>query len=106
MRAGSLRHKITIEQVTEARTGSGAVTETWETVVTLRAEKNPLSGREYFDSLQVQEANQVRFKTRYYPGLNTKMRLVHNGVNYDIHSIINPQERNKELLFLGVEYGD
>lgn len=104
MRAGLLRHKIEIEQVTETRTSSGAVTETWAVFATVRARVESLTGREYFAAQQVQAENQKRFTIRYIPGITYKMRIKYNSNYYDITSIINPDERNRELILMGIDY--
>ena len=106
IRSGNLHKKITIQQVTEGRTESGAVTETWSTFAEPFASVEPVSGREYFAAQQVQAENTVKFRIRYQRGINPKMRILYNDNVYDIQSIINGSERNDELLIMAALYVD
>lgn len=104
MRTGQLRHKIRIEQVTETRTNSGAIAETWGNFKTVRAEVIPQSGREYFNNSQVSSQETARFNIHYTPGITTKMRIIFNNRTYDIHEVINNREHNRFITMVGVEY--
>ncbi len=55
--------------------------ETWATVT-------PLRGREFFAAAQVHQEDTVRFQLRFLAGLDSSMRIVHAGLNYDITSIV------------------
>lgn len=104
VRAGQMRHLIDIEEVTETRTTSGAVTEVWAVFKNVRAEIIPVSGKEYFAAQTTNAQNTTKFNIRYVEGINTKMRIVHKTRIYDIHSIINYKERSRSMTLMGVEY--
>ena len=99
-----MRHTIQIEEVTETRTSSGAVTESWSVKHIVRAEILPVSGREYFSAQTVNAQNTVKFNIRYLPGLTTKMRIVFKGRVFDLQTIINHKETNHSLSLMGVEH--
>lgn len=101
VRAGQLRKRITIQNTTASQDAYGAEAITWENFAVHRAaEVTPLSGREFFDAQQTQGSIEVRFKIRYIKGITSKMRILYNGEGYDIQSVINLNERNRELQIL------
>lgn len=103
MRAGALRHKITIQETTESRDSVGSVINTWSTFLTARAELNPRIGKEYFDSDRLNADNTVLFRIRYRTGIGTKQRISWDSRIFNITSLINLRERNKEILILATE---
>lgn len=104
MKAGRLRHKIVIETVTEGRDAMGGITESWATHATVRASVEPLIGKEYFAAQAVTTANQVKFRIRYLSTVTTKMRINYDSKIYDIQSIANHRDLNREMVIMGVEY--
>lgn len=101
MRAGLLRKRITIQNTTATRDSYGAENITWEDFAVNRpAQVTPLSGREFFDAQQTQSGIEVRFNIRYIKGIKPKMRVLYNGEGYDIQSVINLEERNREIQIL------
>lgn len=103
MRCGNLRHKIVIQTTTPTQSGSGALTDVWSTYATLRAEIEPKGGREFFDARQVNAEIDIVFNVRYYSGITPKMRVSWNSRTFDIQSVINPMERNIEMLIACTE---
>ena len=106
IRSGNLNKRITIQQVAETKTSSGASLETWTTFDRPYASIEPLVGREGFNSEQVQGEYTVRFRIRYQAGINSKMRVLYDGVIYDIAPPINPRQANDELLLMAVVHVD
>ena len=103
MRAGRLNKKITIQQTTETQSSIGEVINTWATFAIVWAAIEPLLGREYFESQQVNAEETIRFRIRYVAGITPKMRISWHSRLFDIRSIINVRERNQELLLMAVE---
>jgi len=104
MRIGKLRHRITFQQRTTTQNSYGELTETWADYATRWASVEPLKGREYFSAKQTQAEVDVRFRCRYLSGLNTAdFRIKYGSRIYDIVSIINVDERNKELIIMAKE---
>lgn len=103
IRAGKLRHEIVIQKTTQTQSTSGAFVDSWATFATVRASIEPLNGKEYFDSQQVNAEENIRFRIRYLPNLTTKMRISWDSRIFDIRSIINTNERNRELILMVVE---
>lgn len=103
MRAGRLREVISFQRRTESLDGYGDDRGTWTDLATVRAQVEPLTGREFFASQQTQSEVSVRVVCRYSPdiaGVTVKDRIKHGDVYYDIRSIINVNSRNTELQFM------
>lgn len=102
MRAGPLRHRITLEDRVVVLDSDGARTETWEDAfgLLLPAEINPLSGGELVAAAAVQSKVAVRIRIRYRPGVTETMRAVHRGVCYGIEAVVPDRDSGVEYLTL------
>lgn len=97
IQAGKLRHKITIEALTETRNSSGGEKFIWQPICTVQAEIIPLSGKSLFAAQQNHSEVTGIIKMRFRADITAKMRAVYNNKIYSIHALINVGERNKEL---------
>jgi SPP1 family predicted phage head-tail adaptor len=97
MRAGKLDHKIALQESTPVRSTTGNVTYTWSNFAEPWAEIEPKGGRELFEARTVPEIDLV-IKIRYVPGINSKMRVYWNSREFDILSILNIKEHNRDML--------
>ena len=84
MRAGLLRHRITIQSVAEAQNSLGEAIETWSTFATVAASVDPISSRDRIAASQLEEPISYRARMRYLAGVTGKMRVVFDGVTYNI----------------------
>ncbi|MFK7695401.1 phage head closure protein [Paenibacillus sp. HJGM_3] len=100
MEAGRLRHRITLEQFTTSPDGAGGVTEAWVAFETVWAAVEPLRGREMVEHQQIQSGVTHRVRRRYRSGINSKMRIKFGGRIFRIDSVINPDERNREMQLM------
>jgi len=105
MRAGSLRHRVSVEHFTSTQNEYGEPVETWSEFLEIWAAREDLTGREYFSSQQVNAEVTTRFRTRYVPGLSAKMRLNDAGTFYEILSVQDPDGRNSSLILLTKRLG-
>lgn len=96
MLAHRLRHRVAVQQVVEAQNpDTGARTELWvdyqltdgTLMNAVPAEVLTGAGREYVQSGATQSEYNARMNLRWFPNLNTKMRIVWDGSTYDIVSI-------------------
>ena len=109
MRAGTLRHRITIEEKTGTSDGMGGFTNTWSDLHSCAAAIWPLSAREQSDSLKLELNINYRIRIRH-PRINltADMRIKwHDPIAgadkyFNIVSIINPDERNIMIDFLAL----
>lgn len=105
MRAGPLRHQITIESKTVTRGTLGGTSESWTTFVTTMAQISPLRGREYFEAQATQNSTEYKIITRYVEGVTAGMRVSYNGDVYNITAVINPDLRNRYLELMATKGG-
>ena len=100
MKIGKLRHRILIEQAAETRDADGSVIEAWSAYATVQASIEPLSAREYFAAQSTQADVTHRINLRYLAGVTPKMRVSYGSRLFDILSVINVGERNRELQLI------
>ena len=101
MRAGQLRHRVTIERRTEVDDGAGGSVETWATFATVWAAVIPLTGRELFAAQQVASTVSHRIEMRYLAGvLAGTMRAKHETRVLNIRTVMNIDERDRETHLL------
>jgi SPP1 family predicted phage head-tail adaptor len=103
MRGGSLRHRIVVERPVEAQAADGSIVTTWETFATAWASIEPLVGREYFAQQREQATVSHKIRMRYLPGITHKIRLVWGSRAFEIESVLNVAERNRELVLMANE---
>lgn len=107
MRSGELRHIIVIqhqqETITNAATGARGLG--WVTFVDdVPAAMVPASGREFRAADATQAETLTRCKIRELPGVTAKMRVVHEGRNYNIRAIL-PDPKFKRHINLMLAEG-
>ena len=86
-KAGNLNHRIRIERRVKTENSRGEVVYDWAKVVNLRAEKNPLRGREFFAAAQMQSEITTRWRIRWRNDIDDTMRVVEltgQAMLYDI----------------------
>ena len=103
MQAGKRAHYIIIQQVSESADARGEMTQTWSEYANAWAEIKPVRGREYFQAHAENVAADTRIILPYLPGITSKMRVKFKSRIYDIETVINIDERNRELNLMCVE---
>lgn len=103
MRAGRLRFKVKIEKTTQTFGSPGVTTDVWSTFATVWADIQPATGKEFFSSAELQSEVTHQIRIRQLDGVTTKMRIVYNSRIFKIESVLNRDERNKELVFMCTE---
>lgn len=108
MRAGTLRHKVTLQERTETQDSTGAVTWSWSDVASVWASVEPLNGREYLQASQLQSTVSTRIRIRHREGITSKMRVkfIPNPrapseiKYYDIRAVVPVREANWEIVLM------
>ena len=103
MRAGRLRQRITIQQLTttqDANTGEGI--ESWADHVTLWADVRPLNAREYIAAAATQAQLNAMVTIRYRSDIVPTMRIVYNGKTYNIDGVLPDSRSGREWLTIPV----
>lgn len=99
--AGHLRFQVSIQKPTPTLNNLNEPEITWTDVSTgVWASIEPLRGREYFAAKQVNAEIDARITMRYRAGVQTDYRILHGSNEYYIVSIINVEERNRELQLM------
>lgn len=94
MRAGALRHRVTVEQFETSLGSDGERTEAWvDQFGLIPAEIAPLSGRELIAAAAVQAKVTTRIRIRYRPGVVPSMRVTHRGIHYGVEAVV-PDNRS------------
>jgi SPP1 family predicted phage head-tail adaptor len=100
MKMAKLRHRIRIERVTETKDIDSLAIETSLTYTAVQASIKPISGREYFAAQSTQADVTHRIGLRYLSGVTPKMHVGYGTRIFDILSVINADERNRELQLM------
>lgn len=104
MEAGKLRHRVYLQSKSATRDSYGAEVVTWVTEKTVWAAIEPLFGREYFLAHQTQADVDYRIRIRYYDGLRPDWRILFGTRIFEIKSVINMVERDREMILMCKEY--
>jgi SPP1 family predicted phage head-tail adaptor len=107
MRAGALRHRVTIEEpIIEIDSDDGMQSQTWEPFASMiSAEIVPLSGRELIAAQAVQSRVTTRIRIRNRPGVTAAMRVVHRQSIYNIAAIVPDPVSGTDYMTLMCETG-
>jgi len=99
MRAGKLRHRVTIQTPTVTTT-RGQETTTWTTYDTVWASIEPLYGREYWEAAKINSEITAKITMRWRRGIKPQMRCVYGPRIFEIISIIDDQQLNRQLQLM------
>jgi len=97
MNIGRLDRKIFIEQTVSVQNNYGEFVDIWQTFHICLANIQAAGGSERYEANTETATNKVKFKIRYFAGINEAMRVKYNDGIYDIYQI---QELGREGLFL------
>lgn len=109
MRAGAMRHRITLQQRSTAQDALGEQSTDWSDLTTIWSDITPASGRELFiaDGMhtEVSHVIRIRYQDRFAdPKYVATLRAVYvtKGVTriFNIHACTNAGERNFELQLM------
>lgn len=100
MRAGRLRHRVTLQSPQVTRDDHGQAVRTWRNERGVAAAVEPLRGREYIAARQVAAETLVRVVIRYWSRVSTDWRVVHGTATYEIESVINVDGRCVEMQLM------
>jgi SPP1 family predicted phage head-tail adaptor len=108
MRAGAMRHRVQIQDQSTTLDTFGGQPLTWTTLATIWADIQPLSAREKEASQAINVEVTHEITIRYQAQFNdTKAmaarRLVYGSRLFNIHGILNVDERNKQMTILASE---
>lgn len=103
MNPGELRHRITIQQPTEIKDQYKRPVTGWADFAMVWAAVEPLRGREYLLAQNTNTELTVRVRIRYLKGVTPGMRVLYGGRVFDIQSVIDVDERHREMHLMCAE---
>ena len=102
--AGRRDKRITIQQMVQATTEGGEVTETPLNIATgIWAAIKPLDARETWQAKQSQATTTHTITILYIPGITSRMRAVRGSRTFNFESVVNVDEANRELVITATE---
>lgn len=97
-RAGELRHRVAIEELTVTVKDSGGSTKAWTEVARRWMNIRPMQGTELAEARQVVGNVTHKVRMRYYDGLTAKKhRLVFGTRTFQIAAVVNVEERGVQM---------
>ena len=106
MRAGRLRHRVDLQQLSPSLNSMGEESETWTTYSTVSADVQPISGTERLAVQQAQADMTHKVTMRYRKGLTVEHRILHKSRVLNITAVQNVDESNRTLIIDCVEQVD
>lgn len=103
IRAGKLRHRIGIQQVSEVPDEFGGITRTWSTIATRRASISPLRGRERDQARQVTPELSHKIVMRHFEGLTPKHRIEFDSRTFEINEVMTTDEIKHMQIIMCIE---
>ena len=110
MRAGKLRHRVTIQEPIDTQNAYGEAEVRWQNVATaVQVSIEPLRGREYFSSRQENAEVDSRIEMRFRKDISAKQRVLHGPAcacntsvlqEFYVEGVVNVMMRNRELQLM------
>ncbi|WP_085523853.1 phage head closure protein [Tuberibacillus sp. Marseille-P3662] len=100
MNPGDLKYRIVLQEFKPVRDNDGIITEKWVDTKSIWAQKQGVSGREYFAAASVNAEQTVKWHIRYRNDVTPGMRIREGDVSYDIKSVIDETGLKKELVLM------
>lgn len=95
-----MRRQITLRTITLVPDGGGGYTETPTDVANIPARVEPLQGDEQLEAMRVGMNRPHRFTIRYQAGMTGAKRIVYDSRTFDIKSVVDPEEKHRELVIM------
>lgn len=102
MRAGTLKHQVVFQKKTVSGKGIDRAG-TWAVFCSAWASIRPVSASEIIKSGRKEMNISHRIKIRFRSGISSDMKIVYGSREFDIHSVININEANREIEILAAE---
>lgn len=100
MKAGKLRHRITLQNRTITPSGYGDNTVTYTDIATVWAAVMPLRGREYWSAQQIKATTTHEVEIRHRSDVGPEDRVAFGSRYFTIDSVVNPEERGIKTVLL------
>lgn len=95
-----MTRQVTIRTVTRVADGMGGYTETPTDVPGVWAAVEPLQGTEQLQAMQTGMKRPHRITMRYRTGMSAASTLLYGTRVFDIKSVVDPEEKHRELVLM------
>jgi len=100
-----LNKRVTVERLEPTTDPDyGCMVEAWIPTHSVWAAIETLTGREFVIAMTAQAEVTIQVRIRYLPGITSAMRITYQGRIFNIQSVINPNEANRELVLMCLEH--
>lgn len=103
MRAGALRHRVRLEDAVDTRDSGGGLTRVWQLLDVVPASIESEESGEPVEAGSPSSKVRHLVRIRYRTGVTPAMRAVFRDRSFRILSIVDPDQRKKELLLTCIE---
>lgn len=103
MRSGLLRHKVLLQSMTDGKDTDGAPSETPTALASVWAAIRPVNANEVFRAAHFEGDVTHIITIRYRSDVTPKTRILYGTRVFDIRSVLNVEERNRELELTATE---
>ena len=108
MRAGDLRHRVSLQRQAASKDSFGQRLLTWETMTQMQCRISPISGKEAAIAGQMRSEITHEISCRYRPEfadpkIASTYRILFGNRIFNISSSVNRDERNREMTLMVVE---
>ena len=103
MRAGTLSKLLSIEKRVEVQDDYGEAKPTWTEVAKVYGSIYPVRGTERYMSMEKHATATHEINIRFTKTISAKHRIVYDGREFDILSVLNVAERNKQMKIIAKE---
>ena len=104
IRAGNLRHRVSIQVQTDTTDGMGGFSLAWAAITgmaSVPAAIWPLSSKEQLDAMKLESVATHKIRIRYRSGITPKNRIVFGSRTFNILGApIDLEERGRQLDFI------
>jgi len=100
MQAGKLNKRVQLQEPAETQNSTGEEIQSYSTYTTVWASIEPLQGRELEHAQQISAEVSHRVKIRYNANVAAKDRVIYGSRTLEIEAVLNPEERNEELILM------
>lgn len=103
MQAGRLNRRLTLLQPSISQGAMGNVQRAWTPAATVWCMKEPLQGREFFESQKTTSEVTTRFTIRYRDDIKATWKCEDEDGSYTVIAVINPDDENRMLQIMAKE---
>lgn len=93
-----MRERLTFQKKVETKNSLNEAVISYTDHVTVWGSVLPNAGKKYYEALQSTSEVSGEVRIRYRSDIEPTMRIKHGSRYLEIVSLVNPQERNRELI--------